>query len=255
MIKTTSNKLLIFSTIIIVGIIGYFLLPISHAGEPSKNHLIAHGGGAIDNKKYTNSREAVLSSINNGFRYIELDLQYTADSQLVCMHSHEDYRKMTNTPDSTRLTYPYFKSQKIYGKYTPITAEDIVAIQKEHHFTLITDKISDPAIINRYFSGIKEHMLVEAFSLEDYKELIERGYTPMLSMNSDQLIRQYISFCIHHRGLIKWIIVDIDSAESLWSIKILKKIFGIKVAVYSPSPTQLFNHLGKEIDLLYIDSI
>lgn len=249
--KVVSYTILTLTILIIVGL----FLPSSHSADYPFDHLIAHGGGAINNKPYTNSREAILSSINNGFKYIELDFQYTSDSQLVCMHSHEEFRRMTNSPDSINLTYQYFKLQKIDGKLTPVTAEDVVTIQKKTHFTLVTDKISDPTTINKYFSTIKEHVMVEAFSLDDYKMLTELGYTPMLSMSSINLVRQYLSFCIHYRGLIRWIIVDVDPSDSLWPILILKKIFGIKVAVYSPSPSKLLKHIGKEIDLLYIDSI
>ncbi len=53
-------------------------------------HRIAHAGGGIDNKTYTNSYEALDSNLEKGFLYFELDFSFTADGQLVCLH---DWKK------------------------------------------------------------------------------------------------------------------------------------------------------------------
>ena len=50
------------------------------------NRLIAHAGGANDGYIYTNSKEALASALDNGFRYVELDLYETSDSNVVCLH-------------------------------------------------------------------------------------------------------------------------------------------------------------------------
>jgi glycerophosphoryl diester phosphodiesterase len=48
--------------------------------------LIAHAGGHIYGYKYTNSLEALENSYNNGFRFIELDFDWTQDNQIVLIH-------------------------------------------------------------------------------------------------------------------------------------------------------------------------
>ncbi len=143
---------------------------------------IAHACGGIDGQPYTNSREALLASLENGFKFIEGDLGFTADSVLVLMYSEEEFRQMSDMPDSMELTRDVFCRQKIYGRYTPQTAADVLSLAKQHDFVLVTNKVSDPDLIERHFSSIRERTMVEAFSISDYKRLKRLGYTPMLSV-------------------------------------------------------------------------
>ena len=41
----------------------------------SKEYLIAHAGGSIEDTIYTNSYEAIINSINKGYKYIEIDFR------------------------------------------------------------------------------------------------------------------------------------------------------------------------------------
>ena len=219
----------------------------------STDYYIAHAGGMIDGHTYTNSLEAVLLSIQKGYKYIELDLQLTTDSQLVCMHSIEDYRKMTNTPDSIDISFRNFIKNKIYGRYTPLSAKEIALIIMKYNITLVTDKISDPIILERYFSKVRNHVIVEAFSLHDYQELKKLGYCPMLNIRSEGIKRNYIKKCIENNCLIDCISTSATN-DDIMNYRILKKLFGVKIITYSPQdPLLLKNHIGREIDLIYID--
>lgn len=146
-------------------------------------HYIAHAGGMIGGYTYTNSREAVEQSIADGISFIELDLAFTEDSQLVCLHDWGFFNKITSGEETARpLCLEYFLRQKIYGQYTPLTAADIVQIIEEHpHLWLVTDKISDPETITRHFSSIKQRTIVECFTKEDYRALKQAGFTTLLS--------------------------------------------------------------------------
>jgi phosphoglycerol transferase len=53
-------------------------------------HRIAHAGGGIDNRTYTNSFEALNYNLEKGFRYFEIDFSFTSDSQLVCLHDWKE---------------------------------------------------------------------------------------------------------------------------------------------------------------------
>ncbi|SFO53258.1 glycerophosphodiester phosphodiesterase family protein [Prevotella sp. tf2-5] len=224
---------------------------------PSGNlseHFIAHGGGIICGKIYTNSYEAVVNSLKKGYKYIELDMMLTVDSQLVCMHSFEDFRKITAMPDSIPLTEGYFKKQHVYGRFVPLTVKNVVALQKKCHFTLVTDKTSDPQIIDRYFSGIRKTVMVEAFSIEDYVTLKGMGYTPMLSQSFRCESLWRIGWkCIRHH--VDWISTTLYAPEDVVKIRILKRLFGIHFAVYptNPNPRLFRKYIGKDIDLIYVD--
>ena len=73
---------------------------------------IAHGCGAIDGCAYTNSLDALDASIKSGVKVVEMDFRITDDQCLVC--SHDPVKGLTKDE---------FLSQKIEGKYTPMTAE------------------------------------------------------------------------------------------------------------------------------------
>ena len=47
---------------------------------------IAHAGGGLGKRTYTNSYEALDSNIKNGCKYFELDFTFTSDGELVCIH-------------------------------------------------------------------------------------------------------------------------------------------------------------------------
>ena len=97
--------------------------------------------------------------------------------------------------------------------------------------------------------------MVEAFTLEDYMALERLGYIPMLSISAKWIRRQYIENCIKYGGRIKWVTVSVYSEEDIRYFRILKKLFGLKISVYSPLPTKkLLRYLGREIDLLYVDT-
>lgn len=154
------------------------------AFEKVEPRYIAHAGGKIDGFTYTNSLEAVQNAINNGIKFIELDLALTEDSVLVCAHDWEVFnhyllgRKDYKEP----LSFAEFRQCRLLGKYTPMTAQMIVDIWLEHpDLWLVTDKISTPEIIEKYFTEIKDRMVVECFSYSDYRELSGLGYVTYLS--------------------------------------------------------------------------
>ncbi len=48
--------------------------------------FIAHAGGAVRQRTYTNSREALDRAAGNGYRLVEIDLHWTSDDELVLIH-------------------------------------------------------------------------------------------------------------------------------------------------------------------------
>ena len=141
--------------------------------------LIAHGGGAVDSCIYTNSREAMELAFEKGYHFVEFDLLFTSDSVLVAAHSWSDFNAMT---DSAHLgdmvpSFGDFASRKILGRYTPLSAAEINTFFELHDsLFLVTDKVSDPDILQRYFPNLKKRMVVEAFSYQHYINLQNEGY-------------------------------------------------------------------------------
>lgn len=145
--------------------------------------LIAHAGGAVDSCIYTNSREALETAFESGYKFIELDLLFTSDSVLVAAHSWKDFNEMTDSAhwgDSVP-SYDEFVSRRIYNRYSPLSADEINTFFEQHPaLFLVTDKISHPDVLQRHFPNLKERMVVEAFSFQHYCRLKSQGYFRVL---------------------------------------------------------------------------
>lgn len=96
---------------------------------------IAHAGGSIHGRIYTNSKEAIEKSVRKrGCRTIEIDLHRTMNGKLVAFHGNKNTRY---------LYYDNFIRQKIYSKYTPLDSDGLVALSLKHNITLLPDFKTD----------------------------------------------------------------------------------------------------------------
>ncbi len=117
----------------------------------TKYRLIAHAGGTIEGRCYTNSKEAFEYSYQKGNRIFDADLAFTSDSILVLRHSWKDYLETEEVllssvcksidangqPQLTKNmeyvpTYDEFNSNLIHKLYTPMNCEDLILFMQEH---------------------------------------------------------------------------------------------------------------------------
>lgn len=143
--------------------------------NPDLPHYIAHAGGSVYRYMYSNSLEAVRNTLAHGFDFMELDLSVTSDGELVAWHDWQF--EWTEAP-----THDEFMARKIYGLFTPIDFPRMDSILTANpQLTLVTDKISDPAVIDRWLGKYKDRVWVECFSDEDYWALLKKGYHVLAS--------------------------------------------------------------------------
>lgn len=72
---------------------------------------IAHAGGGIEKKAYTNSYDALNLNIKKGFTYFELDFSFTQDEQLVCLHDWADsFKRSFGFSTDRKVTLAEFKT-------------------------------------------------------------------------------------------------------------------------------------------------
>lgn len=149
-----------------------------------RNRFIAHAGGAIDGKQYTNSLEALNQSYAKGFRLFELDIIKTRDGIHVAAHDWPHWRKITGFYGTMAPTHQEFMSQKIYDKYTPLDIEMINHWFSQHDDAfLITDKVNTPSIFADLFIDNKR-LIMELFSTTAVIEATEIGdLRPMPNMD------------------------------------------------------------------------
>lgn len=216
--------------------------------------LIAHAGGLIDGYSYTNCKEALFKSISEGYHYIELDLYGTTDGQIVCLHKLENFHEMTGLTNIYKFDSKTFKNVLFYNKYTPLTLKEAIEIWETHPFTFVTDKISDPTILNKYFKRNKSHVMVEAKNASDYYKLKEDGYITMLSLdkNFNGLVK-YIFSSIKNGTLIDRI--AIPKTTDISYLRLYKRL-GVKVALFTINDSADYYHnYAGYVNYIYTDSI
>ena len=195
--------------------------------------LIAHAGGVVDSCTYTNSREAMLHSLAKGYSFIEFDLLFTSDSVLVAAHSWEKFNSMTgfgHLGDSVPR-YSDFVSRKICGRYTPLSATEINSFFEQYDsLYLVTDKISEPDVLQEYFPALKDRMVVEAFSFQHYCRLKNRGYYRVLySCMAHDLNATLFSSSLSE---IEWFALHTSAFDRL-SFKLVKEFCDFDIALFT----------------------
>ena len=97
----------------------------------NESHMIAHAGGGIDGKSYSNSYESLDLAYRNGIRIFEVDIYTTVDGYYVLSHD-----ALVST-----MTYEQFMTKKVYGRYTPMNLSDVVDVMKSHKYAYIIPDI------------------------------------------------------------------------------------------------------------------
>lgn len=144
----------------------------------SPEYWIAHGGG-IGNFVYCNSKEAVLDSLQRGFRYIELDLQFTTDGALVAVHEWEQLRQIVggNTTINSPMSKAEIMNLQKSWRQTPLFAEDIRKLMQEHpDMVLVTDKCQNFKRLHKELP-YPERIIVEAAGCYNYLQALRHGFT------------------------------------------------------------------------------
>jgi glycerophosphoryl diester phosphodiesterase len=84
-----------------------------------KNRYMAHALGGYQGFTYLNCEEGLLNAILHGYRFIEVDLLFTEDGELVCSHGWTEelceVSGMPYRPEFEHMTRECFLRQKVRG--------------------------------------------------------------------------------------------------------------------------------------------
>lgn len=151
--------------------------------------FIAHAGGGIESLTYTNSLEAVNSSLLNGFKAIELDLIKSSDGVLIAGHDWKHFKTIIGHRDVDDIPMDSLdiKDYKIHNKYTILTGADISKLLSDNpDLILFTDKSNDFSLIKKL--GFNSRVYVEVFGILDFLKAIRVGIkNPMLNVDVGSL--------------------------------------------------------------------
>ncbi|MFI3268962.1 MAG: glycerophosphodiester phosphodiesterase family protein [Rikenellaceae bacterium] len=238
--------------VILIGVIVFNSVRIS--STPLEQKYIAHAGGILDGHIYTNTVEAAERSARLGYKYIEIDFLVTSDDQLIAGHDWQSFNKLTGFEcnGGSPTTFEEAKSRK-YLDYNVAGADDIARFFEAHpDMILVTDKVDDPRLLDKYFANMKDRLLVESFGgAYRYLRLKEQGYTPMLSISWS--FRSLFHPKLILTGGVEWAAMDYSSM-SKYKLWFMSKVLGIKLALFTIDDPDKCEEFGKYGTLIYTNS-
>ena len=181
----------VFCMLLLLGLLWVFLpAPADPALLQLRRQLaedghIIHAGGYLSASdgtelSYTNSLEALENLYQNGNRFCEIDMQETSDGILICGHGDENELVFGTGLPSTAAGADFLNS-RIYGEFTPLSADDLAAFMRSHpDLYVMTDVKTDNLRVCRRlaeeFPGLRSRFIVQIQLPEEYEELKTMGF-------------------------------------------------------------------------------
>ena len=222
----------------------------------TKQRYIMHAGGSIDNKKYTNSYDALKYNYDNGNRIYEIDLNFTSDQEVVLVHGWSEYDYQYRLGLKYDKNHPImdsntFKNSLIQGKYDSMTIDDLIKFMRNNPYCyfilnikegynvniskkmikrIINSSGNDAKILNRFVIwGYNPSVIKEVKKLYNF-ELLSMYYKNVKLMdkqiNSNE---KFINYCVNN-GISSIIINSTSYNEEM--IRMAKEK-GIYVFLYT----------------------
>jgi len=143
---------------------------------------IAHAGGSIEGVSYTNCKEAINSSYNKGYRFIELDFISTADGNFILLHGWKDgsVKKLFNEK-SKIYSLEEFKDFKMINGWTQLSLFDLIEwLRVKKDVFIVTDAKDDNIrllkLIKEKYGDVQHQIIPQIYYMEEYSTVSELGY-------------------------------------------------------------------------------
>ena len=177
---------------------------------------VAHAGGGYLGKTYTNSLDALTANIKS-FELFEIDLEWTSDKHLVCMHDWEEsaaasFGKSFSSPPSLEEFQKLVDQQTAFKNCTFETL--MVWLNQNPSKKIITDIKTDNVAalswIAKHYPSHIQRFIPQIYQREEYKAVKDLGYK--------DIIFTFYKF----RGENNAIIASIDGM-SLYAVTVSKR--------------------------------
>lgn len=144
--------------------------------------VMAHAMGGIDNHDYTNSLDAFVQNYNEGTKLFEIDLERSAEGDIVLTHTWKDFRAMLEgydgVEDWSAFTNEEFRNAKIYGSYTTLSFADLLNIMEDlpDFYVIIDSKTFDAKLTaDMYDQAVAQ---IKEKDPELLKRFVPQAYNP-----------------------------------------------------------------------------
>lgn len=158
--------------------------------------LVAHAGGGINGLTYTNSQEALDQSYQLGFRFFELDFNWTSDGQLILIHDWQE---------KAEQSLAEFKQPEITGDLTLLTLDDLLIwLEKRQDAYIITDvkdkNLAALKVISQKAQHLQSQIIPQIYRFYEYAGVRKLGYDKIIftAYKHNYLAASLISFFKRH---------------------------------------------------------
>lgn len=254
------RRILFILTLVFIWCLFYWRVQVVYAPTlvrmSTKPPIIAHAGGQYKGRNYSNSQEAVASTIASGVRLIELDLRKTSDKHLVALHEWSDV--LPSAP-SVHLdnTFPleWYQSQQWVDSVHPMTDQNIKDLmQKRQDIMLVTDKCQDLMAI-KSLSDDPSRVIAEVFDTITYVSAILSGkVTPALALweGTFGLIPSVAKALLLQPRLVTVHVTTWQSHHQ--TLIMLTRLTGARLMVYTVNDEDMAQKILQEGNLIYSDN-
>jgi glycerophosphoryl diester phosphodiesterase len=143
--------------------------------------LVAHAGGAVYGFRRTNSLEAIDNSYDRGFKFFELDFEWTKDGYPVLIHDWDAMVKRLFMSKPGVYTLEEFHKAKTINNFTLLDMEVLYEWLLKHQDAYIVTDIKKGNIkmltyIKTGYPGVQKQIIPQIYQFEEYEPVRKLGY-------------------------------------------------------------------------------
>lgn len=168
----------------------FLLLVVLASCKPSAGPSIspiAHAGGGIHNKRYTNTIEAMDLNLEKGFSLFEIDFIWTSDGEIVCLHDWDRTPKwLLGYEGEVALSLKEFQALK--NEQFDMKPCDIYSlstwVQQNPNTYIVTDfkgkNLKGHQVMKEVINDAHSRIIPQFTQPEQYAELKKMGYQHLI---------------------------------------------------------------------------
>lgn len=151
--------------------------------NPDYSYII-HASGEIDSHLSTNSREALRKAYRDGNRFIEIDFLFSSDGIPVCVHDWNE-AILPGTEKHVPSSLDDFVSNRIYGKFTPMTLQDVARFMTLHTDLYIITDVKDDNLgfcehLAENYPTLSDRFIIQVYSQDEYMSVLNLGFKKII---------------------------------------------------------------------------
>jgi len=180
--RARNKKLRVFLTLIML--LSAFLTLATHTyAEPFP--VVAHAGGEVLGKTYTNSKEALDHNYSKGHRLFEVDMEWTSDRKLVLIHDWKQSYKKFFKKENHVPTIKEFKELTMTYGLTQLTLKELAQWLGEHPDAIIItdvkkDNIKALQVIKTRYPELTNKFIPQIYNFSEYQKVSKLGYKDII---------------------------------------------------------------------------